>query len=454
MENQNLVESVLVGDSEGAFESFNSIIAEKLADALEVRKVQIASGIMAEESKEELPEPNYSDFDWKTRQFKPKNDKKDKVKEEVEQIDEMEGPRDSRRVSDAARRFDNEQLAKLSASLTPAELAQSNALKKKLMGQARSLIDKDTRALKKEEVEQIDERERKNRNYPRGGSMSGDTLDPPDEQPLVRTGKRKGKLRASQIAGMKSALRAGGRVGPGPGKKLPEEVEQIDEISVDLLRRAREKSYSKMDAAIVANRRKDVKKHSKQAWNFTQGIIKRKKQNPERYPDMTMPSMTEMAEEVEQIDELKASTINSYLDKIYGSEEDMKKRDAKIAKRMKASGTTKPNMGPVALGKVRQGPPFMRKKVKVLATNEEVEQVDEAQLSDAQKLAMMKEPYKAAVLSAIKRYQTVGGDINKLSAGHRTLVTNYLAKSGGLDSASRGAAMAALKSQAPKTDKM
>ena len=76
-------------------------------------------------------------------------------------------------------------------------------------------------------------------------------------------------------------------------------------------------------------------------------------------------------EEVEQIDELKKSTVDSYLTKSTGS--NLQARDAKTVARNAVSGKKKPNMTLVALAKVGRVPPFMKKhaKAKIAATNEE-----------------------------------------------------------------------------------
>jgi len=78
------------------------------------------------------------------------------------------------------------------------------------------------------------------------------------------------------------------------------------------------------------------------------------------------------------------------------------------------------------------------------------------QLSDAQQLQLMKDPNRVATMAALRRYKQVG-DVNKLSASHRTLLTKYFEKTGGLRNVSRPTAMNTLKNiqkmSAPKQQK-
>lgn len=50
MDSKDFLESILVGDQDESQHNFNNIMAEKISDALEVRKVELASGIMDEAS--------------------------------------------------------------------------------------------------------------------------------------------------------------------------------------------------------------------------------------------------------------------------------------------------------------------------------------------------------------------------------------------------------------------
>lgn len=54
--NKDFIESIIAGQQDEATQSFNDIMSEKLADALEVRKVEIASGIMVGEEVESIDE--------------------------------------------------------------------------------------------------------------------------------------------------------------------------------------------------------------------------------------------------------------------------------------------------------------------------------------------------------------------------------------------------------------
>lgn len=86
----------------------------------------------------------------------------------------------------------------------------------------------------------------------------------------------------------------------------------------------------------------------------------------------------------------------------------------------------------------------------------ELKEAVSPQLSDAQQLQLMKDPNRVATIAALRRYKQVG-DINKLSAGHRTLLTKYFEKTGGLRNVSRPTAINTLKNiqkmSAPKNPK-
>lgn len=71
-------------------------------------------------------------------------------------------------------------------------------------------------------------------------------------------------------------------------------------------------------------------------------------------------------------------------------------------------------------------------------------QQEAAQLSDAQKLTLMRTKSPGMVRSALARYRKVG-DVNKLSPAHRTLVAGYLEKAGGIDDLPRTVAAKLLK---------
>ena len=81
---------------------------------------------------------------------------------------------------------------------------------------------------------------------------------------------------------------------------------------------------------------------------------------------------------------------------------------------------------------------------------EDVEQIDElkaskyADMTDRQKLMLMKDKSASQTISALAKYRKVG-DINKLSPAHRTLVANYMERTGGTGGLSRSVQMMALK---------
>lgn len=75
-------------------------------------------------------------------------------------------------------------------------------------------------------------------------------------------------------------------------------------------------------------------------------------------------------------------------------------------------------------------------------------EMSEAAMTDAQQMAAlgMKGADKAKTMTALAAYRK-HGDINKLSAGHRSLIAGYMEKTGGLAAVSRGTATQALKKE-------
>lgn len=75
-------------------------------------------------------------------------------------------------------------------------------------------------------------------------------------------------------------------------------------------------------------------------------------------------------------------------------------------------------------------------------------EMSEAAMSDAQQMTAlgMKGAEKAKTMTALTAYRK-HGDINKLSAGHRSLVAGYMEKTGGLAAVNRGTAAQALKKE-------
>lgn len=75
-------------------------------------------------------------------------------------------------------------------------------------------------------------------------------------------------------------------------------------------------------------------------------------------------------------------------------------------------------------------------------------EMSEAAMSDAQQMTAlgMKGAEKAKTMTALTAYRK-HGDINKLSAGHRSLLAGYMEKTGGLAAVNRGTAAQALKKE-------
>jgi len=91
----------------------------------------------------------------------------------------------------------------------------------------------------------------------------------------------------------------------------------------------------------------------------------------------------------------------------------------------------------------------MLRKAAAKKTNEEVEQVDEVNLSaaDLNALRLMKDVDRQGTTAALRMYHKAGGNINKLAMKHRQLVTDYLSKAGGLGNVSRGVMASALRTK-------
>lgn len=70
METVNIVDAVLAGDKETFMAAFNAALADKVTDALEVKKVELASTLlMPQEFSQEATEVTKNEVEGSTGQF-------------------------------------------------------------------------------------------------------------------------------------------------------------------------------------------------------------------------------------------------------------------------------------------------------------------------------------------------------------------------------------------------
>lgn len=73
-----------------------------------------------------------------------------------------------------------------------------------------------------------------------------------------------------------------------------------------------------------------------------------------------------------------------------------------------------------------------QERQRFIQQNRDYDPIMESSLTAAQKLALMGDNKRADTLAALRRLDKVK-DVNKLSTRHRTIVMNFLTKTGGLD---------------------
>jgi hypothetical protein len=320
---KELVESIVVDDADAIVESFNAVMAEKIADALEVRRVELASGIM----------------------------------DEAVVVHDKDG--------NPVGRYKNIETAKLLKPTSDGyKHSEDDGLSNKYSGK-----------------------------YPGGNKQK----------------------EADKAAFMKRFAK--------------EEAEQVDEVSKNLLGRYGSKAVR---AHLAAKSAGDTGTANKRAAGVNLASAKSFPGQYKNSPDKAKVAATN--EEAEQIDEVQAiSKVNTSLKRW-----NKYKKNAATKKVGYPTAKMGANAAESGVNSLKRGREMLRQ--------EEAEQVAE-DMTDSAKLSVMKTPNKAAALTALARYKKVGGDINKLSPGHRSLVAGYLEKAGGIGSLGNSIQRKVLKPQ-------
>jgi hypothetical protein len=164
---EEMVESILANDKESFMAAFNAALAAKVNDALEVKKVEVASTLIAPAAEvtveeeavvQEMKEKDDEEEDDEEENEEDDEDEKN-MKEEVEQIDELKKSTLGSYVNKAASAVAH---SARSSGLehgpgTPGRYNQIQKYENKV-DKRRQGISKAVEKLAKEEVEQVDEK--------------------------------------------------------------------------------------------------------------------------------------------------------------------------------------------------------------------------------------------------------------------------------------------------------
>jgi hypothetical protein len=439
MSTENLVVSIL-NQEEDSVDSFLNILSQKIEDTLEVKKVELASTMFAEAK--ECPECGKPMKDCECED-EEEDDDEEEMKEET--LSEMP----NRGIVD----------------VTTTELGRGKGLPPKVTNKKitadKSVIDQ----LVKEGYEED------KKNAPFAGPYRKASTSRKDKYGNVV------KNRAAFLAKLGRAK--------AEKRNMKEEAEQIDEGPRSDLRRKLTSIGYGIDKATGKLRKK--------GWSMSKGDAAQKLARVTRKTKMTDDEIQQhlaiskkvKKEEVEQVQEV-IGTTTGYSDS--GPKVDAATRKAHQMRNVVTKG---PRAGKIT----KDVQTKLKDKIKNRMMKEEPEQVSEKappgakyermvkdikksyskdgtltnkekaiayatawkaknrkgmseEVSDTQKMSAlgMKGSERSSTINALRAYRK-HGDINKLSAGHRTLVTSYMEKTGGLSAVNRSAAMSALKKE-------
>lgn len=386
---QELVTSI-IAEQEESTDQFVDIIQQKIEDAIEVKRIELASQMF--EASKKCPECGKADCECDDEEDEDEEeDDEEEMKEEVEQVDESNLGLRSLYSTDPKKQ-----------PFYKTQKGRDTAAKKNipaLKGQIKSTLGRHPKPNLPEEAEQVNELKKstlasyipkasKERGW--AGIAAGSSAEKSKEQKdyLRIMGKRqKGIERATS-------------------KLAKEEVEQIDEVSYSAKAARAGKDIGKPGKNFAKIAASAAKKYgSKEAGNRVAGAILKK---------------LRMKEDVNQVDEM-APPGAKY------------ERMVKHIKKGYSKGGLTKNEKSIAYA---------------TAWKAKGREMNEAAMTDAQKMAAlgMKGAEKAKTMMALSSYRK-HGDINKLSAGHRSLVSSYMEKTGGLEAVNRSAATQALKKE-------
>ncbi len=480
---QELVTSI-IAEQEESTDQFVDIIQQKIEDAIEVKRIELASQMF--EASKKCPECGKADCECDDEDYEDEEeDDEEEMKEEVEQIDEKAGWR----ATNVAKKVTNPD----GMDSHSYDYHHDNP---RSTGMMRATSDTDTPDYDKRRPAQV-----------------------------TTQGPRKGKATRAHIERLKDKIRGKQIYGDKSKPNLPEEFEQIDEISKGaairaagvagsnddsrtnrIIDRIHKKFGSKAsdDAAAHANASYYGRDGKSRGTDPLNSVLDRpsqmrktkagkiNKQDQKALATSIKGRMkmhggkSPLPEEFEQMDE--QFTLHAVHDEMgtkkklgsFASKGEAATHLNKLEKAGKfpegheAVLTDKNGQKHMYTDKWEQmdemAPPGakyerMVKHIKKgyskdgLTKNEKSiayatawkakgREMNEAAMTDAQKMAAlgMKGAEKAKTMMALSSYRR-HGDINKLSAGHRSLVSSYMEKTGGLEAVNRSAASQALKKE-------
>lgn len=478
MDTKELIESIITSDEE-SLAKFVATMEERISDALEVRKVELASGMMSEEELDETTVGRLNSYVNKAR-----NDKS-----EAEWTAAADHPRDedSYEGEDPERDRLERRAEKRGRGI---ELARAKMNKSGKSGNTTAKVRavRDPRAQVKprikEEVEQVDE-VAKWRQPPRSAALAAlgrgfkrglgsyvNPLDDKEDKLASRqfaaniTNTKDPKTLASKY-GVKYAKRHGTDLKAMiKSDRANEEVEQMDEADDRELARTHNywKAYAKKTIKrvpgynapgrdVYGREYKPKNEEVEQIDEVSAGkyaAVANRRGNPfdaDTVSGQSEYSSKKLGDVVRRASKKFGSKVGGQLANMQAKRDErsdayFSSNDDKMAKPYPSyhgPRTTKSGMLNKTAGRI------LKQQIRDRLNKEEFEQIDEAGLGDMEKLRLMGDKNRALTMMAMKRYQQVG-DINKLSPAHRTLVNRYMQNQvGSLDKVSTSMQRAALR---------
>lgn len=427
MDTRELVESIITGEEE-SLKNFVQTMGERISDALEVRKIELASGLMEakmkdDEDEEEDDEDEDEDED---------DDEKSMKKEDVEQMNEtklnvaIRALRARKAVADDYKDPDDiEKVARLEKAIGRKWGPKGTEIAKKVSPNFSHLFGRG-------DGKPQDSLERRSVATVRGGKMT---------KASQKLSKKFSRANLTQLQGQ-------------PKPNLPEHVNQMNEAKKLI------GTHEHEDGVHVAKVYKDPEYNEYQVHFYKNE--KHMGEGPVYYTDDKNDAHSTAKAQLKQLSgglTKKSNNMNEAKSawKMFAAGlEDLaaEKRRKDIEglnynkghKLMYKGGEQRVVKGPASQKRHREMGWKERHSVRAAMKEDTINEVN---LSDMQKLTLMRDPNRAATLVALRRYNQVG-DINKLSPAHRTLINRYMQKqTGALNRVSTGMQSSLLRPPKP-----
>ena len=208
---EQIVDSILDGNKESFMAAFQAAIAAKVTDSLEVKKVEIASGLIGVETPELAVEEEV-DLEESKKEMDDEMDDEEEDEEEDDE-DEDEDEEDSKNMKEEAK-------GKLAVTPKEKALAAHHGNPKRIT--FGDVVKARIKSAKNEEAEQTDEEL---------DQLSGRFLvsTDPSKQRYLSTERGRKNAAKKNVANLKYYIKHS--LGKHPKPNLPEEAEQIDEVT-------------------------------------------------------------------------------------------------------------------------------------------------------------------------------------------------------------------------------